>query len=197
MRQDGCLKGRPGSRESRRSKEYSGRFELTGKFKIQEQLDSMREKSDIIHVPESVPTLRMKELTREKKALYGLITVLLGISAGAVLAEFGLRISGPKWLIEQMNGTNLEGALRYGSDAGWPVETMNRKFIRFKPNQQFPVDYYEYHTVVHTDQWGGRASEHSQENEGFLVPVMGDSFAFGLGVKDEETFISLFNIRKE
>jgi hypothetical protein len=139
----------------------------------------------------------MKAISRKKKVLFAIIAVLFGMTAASIVAEFALRIAGPEWLTRQMKSTNLEGALRYGSDAGWPVETVNRRFVRFKPNQEFPVDYYEYHTIVHTDQWGGRAANSARKNNSVLIPVLGDSFAFGLGVKDEETFISQLNTKSE
>ena len=138
----------------------------------------------------------MKDLTRRKKVLFGLITVFFGLTAGAIVGEIGLRIAGPKWLMQQMKGTNLDGTIQYGSDAGWPVETINRKFVRFKPNQTFPVDYYEYHTVVHTDEWGGRVVKGLEHSDRMIVPVLGDSFAFGLGVEDEQSFVSLLNLTK-
>lgn len=113
------------------------------------------------------------------------------------MGEVGLRIAGPKWLMQQMKGTNLDGTIHGGSDAGWPVETINRKFVRFKSKQEFPVDYYEYHTIVHTDEWGGRAANGSKIGGRMLVPVLGDSFAFGLGVQDQESFVSLLNSTTE
>lgn len=138
----------------------------------------------------------MKHPTRRKKILFGFITVLFGLTAGAVLGEIALRIGGPKWLKLQMIGTNLNGAIHGGSDAGWPVETINRKFVRFKSKQEFAVDYYEYQTIVHTDEWGGRAANGSKIGR-MLVPVLGDSFAFGLGVQDQESFVSLLNSTTE
>lgn len=120
-----------------------------------------------------------------------IVTVVFGLLAGAFAAEVGLRLAGPPWLKDYMKGTNLHGALRYGSDAGWPVETLNHKFVRFKPGQTFKVNYYEYHTTVHTDAWGGRSVGGDPKSKKILVPFIGDSFAFGLGVEDQQTFVSL------
>lgn len=120
-----------------------------------------------------------------------ILTVVFGLLAGAFVAEVGLRLAGPRWLKDYMKGTNLHGALRYGTDAGWPVETLNHEFVRFKPGQTFKVDYYEYHTAVHTDAWGGRSVGGDPKSKKILVPFIGDSFTFGLGVEDQQTYVSL------
>lgn len=125
------------------------------------------------------------------------ITIVFGLLAGTFMVEVGLRLAGPKWLKDYMRGTNLYGALRYGTDAGWPVETLNHEFVRFKPGQTFKVDYYEYHTVVHTDAWGGRAVGGDPKSKKILVPFIGDSFTFGLGVEDQQTYVSLLRNHKK
>jgi hypothetical protein len=118
--------------------------------------------------------------------------VFIGLTLGFVLGETVLRVAGPDWLRQLMVGTNLDGEIHYGSDAGWPVETKDHKFLRFKPGKEFTVNYVEYKTVVHTDEWGGRSTSgpRRMDSERF-IPLLGDSFAFGLGVNDHETFISL------
>jgi hypothetical protein len=131
-------------------------------------------------------------LSTKKKIVFVAAAILFGISLGLIAAEVGLRIAGPTWLRQYMVGTNLDGQIRYGSDAGWPVDSRAGKFVRFKPHSQFDVKYYEYSTTVHTDQWGGRLVPSAKSvPSAALVPVLGDSFSFGLGVKDEETFINL------
>lgn len=128
----------------------------------------------------------------KKKIVFFVFAVVFGITVGFFLSEVALRVAGPAWLRQLMVGTNLDGQIRYGSDAGWPVDSKNGKFVRFKPEKEFAVKYYEYSTTVHTDQWGGRLVPSVKQTSGSpLVPVLGDSFAFGLGVKDEETFVNL------
>src|SRR5262245_13465992 len=131
-------------------------------------------------------------LSTKKKIVFLAVAILFGLFLGLIVSEVGLRIAGPAWLRQFMVGTNLDGQIRYGSDAGWPVDSRGGKFVRFKPDTQFNVKYYEYSTIVHTDQWGGRLVPDVKKADGVpVVPVLGDSFSFGLGVKDEETFINL------
>jgi hypothetical protein len=131
-------------------------------------------------------------LTSKKKIVFLAIAILFGLSLGLLVSEIGLRIAGPAWLRQFMIGTNLYGQIHYGSDAGWPVESRGGKFVRFKPGKQFNVEYYEYNTTIHTDEWGGRVIPDVKKTDDLpIVPVLGDSFTFGLGVKDGETFVNL------
>jgi len=131
-------------------------------------------------------------LSTKKKIVFLAVAIVFGISLGLIVSEAGLRIAGPVWLRQFMIGTNLDGQIRYGSDAGWPVDSRGGKFVRFKPDKQFNVKYYEYDTTIHTDQWGGRLLPDVKKMDNLpLVPVLGDSFTFGLGVKDQETFVNL------
>lgn len=131
-------------------------------------------------------------LSVKKKILFFAIAIVFGFSLGLIVSEIGLRIAGPVWLRQFMVGTNLDGQIHYGSDAGWPVDSRGGKFVRFKPDTQFDVKYYEYSTTIHTDHWGGRVVPSVKKSERVpIIPIMGDSFSFGLGVKDDETFINL------
>jgi hypothetical protein len=128
----------------------------------------------------------------KKKILFSAVAILFGFLLGFAAAEVGLRVAGPAWLRQFMVGTNLYGAMHYGTDAGWPVESRDGKFLRFKPNSEFEVEYYEYRTAIHIDRWGGRVVPSLKSVEGMpVIPVLGDSFSFGLGVNDDETFINL------
>jgi hypothetical protein len=130
-------------------------------------------------------------LSIKKKILFFAIAIVFGFSLGFIVSEIALRVAGPVWLRQFMVGTNLDGQIHYGSDAGWPVDSRAGKFVRFKPDTQFNVKYYEYSTTVHTDHWGGRVVPSVKAGGLPVIPVLGDSFSFGLGVKDEETFINL------
>jgi hypothetical protein len=128
----------------------------------------------------------------KKKILFSVAAILFGFSLGFAAAEVGLRVAGPVWLRQFMVGTNLYGAMHYGTDAGWPVDSRDGKFLRFKPNSKFDIKYYEYNTIINIDRWGGRTVPSLKGSESTpIIPVLGDSFAFGLGVKDEETFVNL------
>jgi hypothetical protein len=132
-------------------------------------------------------------LSGKKRFLFFSVAIIFGLSLGLIASEVALRIAGPVWLRQFMVGTDLYGVMQYGSDAGWPVDSRNGKFVRFKPDSQFKVHYFAYKdTVVHIDHRGGRVVPNVKKaDRGPLIPVLGDSFTFGLGVKDDETFINL------
>ncbi len=131
-------------------------------------------------------------LSVKKRILFFAIAIVFGFSLGFIISEIALRVAGPVWLRQFMVGTNLDGQIHYGSDAGWPVDSEEGKFVRFKPDTQFKVQYYEYSTTIHIDHWGGRVVPSVKKAYGVpIIPVLGDSFSFGLGVKDNETFINL------
>lgn len=134
--------------------------------------------------------------SRSRKILLAIIGVLFGAVAGIGLTEILLRLFAPDWLVKEMKELNLaRNVASFGSDVGWSVETIDGRFVRFVPGTQFNVHYFEYNHAVHIDQWGGRAVTEgkSGKDEGQVIPFLGDSFAFGLGVEDGETFISLLN----
>src|SRR5215471_15181703 len=130
-----------------------------------------------------------------RKLLFGVFGILFGIVAGLFLVEFMLRIFAPKWLVQEMKEWNLaRNAESFGSDVGWQVESIDGRFVRFVPGTQFNVRYHEYNHDVHIDEWGGRAvGGPKPTGQKQLVPFMGDSFVFGIGVQDNETFVSLLN----
>lgn len=85
-------------------------------------------------------------------------------------------------------------AQRFGSDAGWSVERNDGKFVRFTPLSHFDVHFYEYNHTVNIDRWGGRVVNGQTERaDPVVVPFLGDSFMFGIGVEDQQTFVSLLN----
>ena len=135
------------------------------------------------------------KLSRKKKILFALLAILIGIVAAGLLAEIVLRIYPPDWLKQQMNALNLEAAAQgFGSDAGWSVEKIDGKFVGLTPLTHFKVRYYEYEHEVNIDRWGGRVvNGNADKNSRTVVPFLGDSFMFGIGVEDRQTFVSLLN----
>jgi hypothetical protein len=69
------------------------------------------------------------------------------------------------------------------------------KFVSFQPYGHFSMAHYEYSDTVNIDRWGGRRTADGAEesNARPLVPFLGDSFTFGAGVQDNETFVALLN----
>src|SRR5262249_39375774 len=118
------------------------------------------------------------------------ITVTLALLSLEVIA----RVLAPEWLTQMMR---LAGAQAFGTDQGWKADKKDRKnghFWRFTAHGEFDVTDDEYSNRVHIDEYGGRvtAVAESAENTDF-VPFLGDSFTFGLGVADAETFASLLS----
>ena len=131
---------------------------------------------------------------------YIAFSVLLGVVLAAGLGEALTRVFAPDWLkrrVEELsvkNDTDLGFATALGTDQDWPVEKVNGNFRRFLPDASFQVRHYEYETTAHTNALGLRASPHAcTSHPRHPIPFTGDSFTFGLGVEDEETFIDLLN----
>ncbi|MBI4245430.1 MAG: SGNH/GDSL hydrolase family protein [Planctomycetes bacterium] len=127
---------------------------------------------------------------------WGSILVCFGFFVAFLSLEIFLRCWGPDWLKTRMREVGVENstgakAEDFGSDKNWPVVKKEGKFVQFKPQRQFRVQHYEYDIVAHIDQWGGRETRSSEDlkKERFM-PFLGDSFTFGIGVKDEETYVS-------
>lgn len=139
--------------------------------------------------------LPMEERTLKKKLLlFQFIMVAISATLTIVSLEVITRVFAPTWLTQRMLDLNRPpGAQTFGSDQGWKVEIKNGHFWRFTPHSVFEV-LDEYNNKAHIDEYGGRvtASADGAENKD-LVPFLGDSFTFGLGVADTETFASLLS----
>ena len=125
------------------------------------------------------------------RSVFLLVAALL---VSLVVAEIALRAVAPEWLEYRMAVLNAghgsqEGDYAEGTDRDWPVEERDGAFYRFKPDSSFPVTHYEYSHVATTDRLGARSTLERQA--GLDVVFMGDSFTFGVGVKDLETFVAL------
>ena len=67
-------------------------------------------------------------------------------------------------------------------------------FKNFKPNSCFDVVHYEYCFKANINSYGGRVSGQQNSNTSkIIIPFMGDSFTFGVGVGDEKAYVSLLN----
>lgn len=109
--------------------------------------------------------------------------------------EFIARVLAPAWLTQRMLFLNPPpGGQAFGSDLDWKVDKKGGYFWQFTPYSEFDVTHIEYNNKAHIDDYGGRVtgSIGSAENKDF-VPFLGDSFTFGNGVADAETFASLLS----
>lgn len=135
----------------------------------------------------------------QKRVLFSFFSILIGCLLVVGLCEGILRILGPQWLKQRMrevgveNKTGVEGG-SFGSDKDWPIERKNGQAIQFTPLSQFRIRHYEYDVQANIDRWGGRRTLNINEAEtDALIPFLGDSFTFGVGVKDKETYVSLLD----
>ena len=118
--------------------------------------------------------------------------VLLGISG---VIEIILRFFPPDWLQRRMDTfidrTGGERQGEFGSDSSWKIEKKDGKFVSFTPNSSLLVSHQEYLLTAHINDRGLRAMPGSDKKSGKPIPVFGDSFVFGIGVEDGDTFLSL------
>jgi hypothetical protein len=131
-----------------------------------------------------------------KDCLFAVIAASLAIAVSLFAFELVLRSFPPAWLKHRMDFLGLDQSdVRFGTDAAWRVQTRNGQFWRFEPNAEFNVSYYEYNHIAHIDEFGGRTVIHrdGRDRAKALLPFLGDSFTFGIGVSDEETFSSLLS----
>lgn len=109
-----------------------------------------------------------------------------------LLGEIVLRLIAPNWLRYRMAYLNPAAAnATFAGDRDWKVEnTSDGKFLRFVPGSSFAMQHVEYNLLASIDDKGGRKTPAFPAG-GAPIPFLGDSFTFGVGVKDEETFVSL------
>ena len=71
------------------------------------------------------------------------------------------------------------------------LESDGRHFTAFRPGVAFVLMDREFRTDVHITDWGTRVTGTDAAGPDTVV-FLGDSFAFGFGVEDGETFVSRF-----
>lgn len=133
--------------------------------------------------------MKRSEPRKARKRLFAVATIIVSTALALLVVEAGLRLFAPAWLERRMLELNA-GAYEAGSDRDWPVLIENGRFRQYPPLSVFTARHYEYVHGVTIDELGGRVTPHGTAPEA-LVPVVGDSFTFGLGVEDSETFVSL------
>lgn len=136
------------------------------------------------------PLAPLRHASRRRRALFAGIAVVLGAIVPLALLETALRLCPPSWLEQRMRELAAGRSDESGSDESWPVVVEGRAFRQFVPGSRFTVRHDEYRHAATIDELGGRRTPHSASARE-LVPFLGDSFTFGVGVDDTETFVSL------
>src|SRR5262245_13904751 len=128
--------------------------------------------------------------TRER--WFAVITVIVAIVTSLTAFEVGLRLFPPTWLKSRME-LLLSGKAAFGTDHGFPRRMKTGEFWGYEPSSEFLVASSEFVSTVHIDELGGRKVHYVEGTDMSrpVVPFLGDSFTFGVGVSDEETFASV------
>ena len=127
--------------------------------------------------------------TRRRHLIFGLVALATSTVVALTAAEVYLRAAGPDWLELRMRELTAGNAQTFGSDRAWPVEKRAGRIVRFEPGAELTVQHVEYHKTAHFDELGARVTG-ERRGRAPLIPVLGDSFTFGIGVEDDETFAS-------
>lgn len=122
------------------------------------------------------------------------ILALLAFNACAFLTvglafEVVLRSVSLEWLEHRMAFLAAGGrADEFGTDRSWKFVSDSGQFVSFEPHSEFDVVHAEYNNVALIDGLGGRQLNPQAESDR-LLPCLGDSFTFGIGVEDGQTFV--------
>lgn len=124
--------------------------------------------------------------------IFAVISILLGLAFSFVALELVLRVATPNWLQERMNELTAGSPYKFGTDQLWPVIREDGVFRQFVPHSSFAIRHYEYEHSATIDEFGGRSTPYSSDDADNIA-FMGDSFTFGVGVQDFQTFVALIS----
>ena len=119
---------------------------------------------------------------KQHRALFAALSLVMGLTFAALLAEWGLGI----WFQRIQTQAMDPGLIRYHAMLGWSLS----------PNWAGRHAHHDYDVTYSTDANSFRNQYQpplSLAVNRSTVAVLGDSFTFGLGVNDEETFVSVLN----
>ena len=125
----------------------------------------------------------MKDKTSGKpQNLFILLSLVLSLTFSFVVAEWVLRYQRQSFEQEISSSEKMEpGMIVYDAQLGW----------KLKPYWSGKHHHYDYDVTYNINREGFRGSYVRPEDVDFSV--IGDSFSFGLGVNDDETFTALLN----
>jgi hypothetical protein len=130
---------------------------------------------------------------QKPRLLLGGLLILIGLLLPLSVIEGLLRVFGPDWLDLRMQEIDLNETVYFDSDAGWPLECSELNCYMFASNSKFQVVTQEYSHAVNIELGGYRSNGALTYDDRVTIPILGDSFTFGLGVEDNETFVSLLD----
>lgn len=126
-----------------------------------------------------------------KKFLINSTVLLVSLLVSALLVEGLVRLTAAPWLLQRMAQLNPDSdAAGFGSDTTWSFETRDNNFLKFRAGSEVAVSHVEYNMTAHIDEMSGRVTVPPRESGVPVVPLLGDSFVFGIGVSDEQTIAS-------
>jgi len=114
--------------------------------------------------------------------LFIFLSIFLSLTFSIVIAEWVLRYQ--RQSIEQKINSSEQmdpGMILYDAQLGW----------KLKPYWSGKHHHYDYDVTYNINKDGFRG--YDTRVEGIEYAVVGDSFSFGLGVNDDETFTALLN----
>jgi len=117
----------------------------------------------------------------KSQALFIFLSLALSLTISLMVADWVL--SYQRQSIEHSEYME-PGMIVYDAQLGW----------KLKPYWSGKHHHYDYDVEYNISRDGFRGIDTENKEDG--ISIVGDSFSFGLGVNDEETFVSLLNIKQ-
>ncbi|MBL4572251.1 MAG: SGNH/GDSL hydrolase family protein [Gammaproteobacteria bacterium] len=119
-------------------------------------------------------------ISPRREKLFAALSLILGTAMALMFAEWGLDIYFQRIQCQTMD----PGLIRYHSQLGWALS----------PGWTGQHTHHDYHSIYNIGPDGFRIqSEGTVDGDARQYAVLGDSFTFGFGVEDEQTFVSQLN----
>lgn len=124
-----------------------------------------------------------KEMTtRRRQFTFAGISLVLGFTVALILTEWALGFYSQRTQVQSMD----PGFIRYHPQLGWSLS----------PGWSGQHKHYDYEASyqIGPDGFRSQPAKDQLEPDSRRIAVIGDSFTFGLGVEDDETFAALLNL---